>query len=81
MQDKGVELTFNVNTSVTFWLVNLKAIRFELWSVQYPVQLYDTEKGVTTSHLNLIHIAAGYGGVSGSVVMFTCRTTELKTHK
>ena len=79
MQDKGVDLTLNVNTPVTFWLVNLKAIRFELRSVQYPVQLYDTEKGVATSHLNIIHIAAGYGGVSGSVVMFTCKTTKLKT--
>ena len=73
IQIVGVDLTLNVNSSVLLWFVRLKVTWFEPWLVQYPVQLYDTGKDVTTSHLNLIHVAAGYGGVGGSVVMFTCR--------
>ena len=56
----------------------MKATLLEPWLVQYPVQLYDTGKEVTTPHLNLIHVAAGYGGVGGSVVMFTCRTAQIE---
>ena len=74
IQDVGVDLTPNVKTPVMLLLVCLKVTWLEPWLVQYPVQLYDTENGVKTSHLNLSHIAAGYGGVGGSVVMFTCRT-------
>ena len=70
-----MDLTLIVKIPVMLKLVCLKVIWLEPWLVQYPVQLYDTGRDVTTSHLNLIHIAAGYGGVGGSVVMFTCRTT------
>ena len=60
--------------------MNVKATWLEPWLVQYPVQLYDTGKEVTTPHLNLIHVAAGYGGVGGSVVMFTCKAVPNPSH-
>ena len=78
MQDVCVELTLNIILLVLFKLACLKATRLEPWLVQYPVQLYDAGKDVKTSHLNLIHVAARYGGVGGSVVMFTCRAAQLK---
>ena len=79
MQDLGVDLTLNLNTPVMVLLVYLKLTRLEPWLVQYPVQLYDTENGVKTLHLNQIHVAAGYGGVGGCVVMFTCRTVQAQS--
>ena len=78
MQILGVDQTLNIIALALLKLACLKTTRLEPWLVQYAVQLYDIGKEVKTSHLNLIHVAAGYGGVGGSVVMFTCRTAQIE---
>ena len=78
MQILGVDQTLNIISLVLFKLACLKTTWLEPWLVQYADQLYDTGREVRTSHLNQIHVAAGYGGVGGSVMMFTCRTVQFK---
>ena len=78
MQILGVDQTLNIVSLVLLKLACLKTTRLEPWLVQYAVQLYDIGKEVKTSHLNQIHVAAGYGGVGGFVMMLTCKAVQFK---